>query len=80
LWSARGQLQLDDAKQINSATCGLTFRQTKPVFKARRFVDAAQADQNEWGWHVMLVRADEKIKSGTLINSQWVLTIASKAE
>jgi hypothetical protein len=68
--------EADDSTEINPAECGLSFKQANRLSdKTRRFTSGFVADQREFGWHV-LVLEKSFYRSGSLVNSQWVLSEA----
>ena len=58
-----------DATQINPHECGVTAR------VAKRYADGQIAPELYFAWHVAIWDLG-KASSGSLINSQWVLTSA----
>jgi secreted trypsin-like serine protease len=75
---------LDDAQRINPAECGQLYVPTSSAAGdrnvERRFLSGKRANQREWNWQVCLLTDEMKATSGTLINSQWVLTRAKFIE
>jgi hypothetical protein len=76
--SAVSAQSVNDATTLNSIECGLS-----PGSKrlGKRFLSSSLANnQNEWGWHVLLLDDKQQARSGSLINSQWVVTNAFLAK
>jgi hypothetical protein len=72
---AQGQ---GDSTRINPPECGQ--RIIGPKLVRKRFLSSTPADQNDFGWHVALLNKQNGIESGSLINSQWVLSRANFSE
>jgi hypothetical protein len=68
----------EDAQSINPDVCGLTAKKAKIVLQREKRHASSQVagDQREWGWLVLTVTEDGFASSGSLINSQWVLSRA----
>jgi hypothetical protein len=64
---------LDETKRINPKECGLRYR--GEIERYERFSASKRARQKELGWQVAL-NYSNSYRSGTLINSQWILTEA----
>ncbi len=71
----------EDARSINPNVCGLTAKKAKMgLQREKRFASSQVAgDQREWGWLVLTV-SEKSTSSGSLINSQWVLSRAYKSK
>jgi hypothetical protein len=75
----------EDATQINPPECGLSYRQMSQVMAKdnsgeKRYISSTASRQREWGWHVFLFENADTMFSGSLINSQWVLSRAENSE
>jgi hypothetical protein len=73
----------DDSTSINPDVCGLTSKKAALVLQTRekRYASSqAASNQRDWGWQVFLVDKDNTYISGSLINSQWVLSFAHESE
>jgi hypothetical protein len=74
LTSAISGQSVNDTIQVNPPECGTKFTEQKP---ARRFLSSTFVrNQKDLGWLVLLNSTGGSLKSGSLINSQWVLTVA----
>jgi hypothetical protein len=59
--------QVDEAENTDEAESG----------RLRRYLSSTQvAEPEQWPWHVAIVDESGSSSSGSLINSQWVLTSA----
>jgi hypothetical protein len=67
----------EDAKHINPDECGVRSNKTSSLRK--RFTSSKRANQNDFGWMVLL-QGPDGVVTGSLINSQWVLTRARGIE
>ncbi len=67
----------NDPTQINPANCGRRINEASSLRK--RHLSATRSNQKDWGWLVLLV-GEDGFSSGSLINSQWVLTHARNVE
>jgi hypothetical protein len=73
--SCQARRKTNDTSNINPEGCGLSFQDI--VTRERRFtINSKRASQRECGWQVLVFFSDNNPASGTLINSQWVLTSA----
>jgi hypothetical protein len=62
--------EVNDALQINPPECGLLQSSNN-----KRIQKASDSDQAKWAWQVFL-SGKTQAGTGSLINSQWVLTRA----
>jgi hypothetical protein len=67
-----------DAAQINPANCGMRSNEVSSL-RRKRFLSASRSNQKDFGW-VVLLEGVNGVTSGSLINSQWVLTHAKDIE
>jgi hypothetical protein len=76
---------------LNFTVASTLFETDEPSEPAKRYLSATLSDQRDWGWMVLLDSssltkkanrsfASDYTFSGSLINSQWVLTRAKNAE
>jgi hypothetical protein len=68
----------DDSTRINPEGCGLRYKDIQS--REERFLSNKRSYQKDWGWHVLVSDKDGFSISGSLINSQWVLTTAKFAK
>jgi hypothetical protein len=70
----------NDPLRINPKECGMSLENAaNQTDIQRRYLSSDRADQKNWAWHVMLnygTDTGSELQSGSLINSQWVLTRA----
>jgi hypothetical protein len=64
----------DDSTRINPEQCGR--RVNNKGSSERRFLSSVKANQKDFGWHVCVLDSEPYHQSGSLINSQWVLSRA----
>jgi hypothetical protein len=65
-----------DASRINPHECGRLFseKSSHEGAMAKRLVSSKQSRQQaDWGWHVA-IEYEMGLLSGSLINSNWILT------
>jgi hypothetical protein len=65
----------NDARSLNGLQCGLEASRV-----SKRFLSSEPTNNNDWGWHVLLVDDQSRPRSGSLLNSQWVMTNAFLAK
>jgi hypothetical protein len=70
----------DDLYAINSKWCGLPSQRAAQMVQKRYTSSQAARDQRDWGWTVLILDKEGKMISGSLINSQWVLSQAYLSE
>jgi hypothetical protein len=63
----------NDARRVNPDGCG---RSTEKTGRSRRLINGTVSNQRSWRWQVILEDAAGSLCSGSLINSQWVVTSA----
>jgi hypothetical protein len=68
---------VNDTSEINAPECGRLSEESMRTAKKRNlFGQVASLDDTKWAWHVLLIGKAALVNSGSLINSQWVLTRA----
>jgi hypothetical protein len=68
----------DDASSINPEVCGLMSKKAAALLEREKRYTSGKvvSNQADWGWQVVLVDKNGDMRSGSLINSQWVLSFA----
>ena len=76
LISTSQKTNMSDTQNLNPANCG-----QRPLLPSNKIVSGTRASPGDWGWKVIILSDDypRTICSGSLINSQWVVTAANCA-